>query len=58
MGKDQDQGKATLVSLLGIEAARQKAGALATQAVDRLSLYGAEAAELRALPIFLLNRES
>ena len=56
--KDQDQGKATLVSLWGIDAARQKAQALAQHAVDTLVPYGRTAAALQALPVFLLDRES
>ena len=58
VGKDQDQGKATLVSLLGVAAARQKAEMLAARAADSLASYGPAAAELRELPIFLLSREA
>jgi farnesyl diphosphate synthase len=58
VGKDQDQGKATLVSLLGIEAARAEAGRLAHQAAAALSPYGPAADDLKALPFFLLDRPS
>ena len=58
VGKDQDQGKATLVSLWGIDAARTKAQALARRAVETLAPYGQAAAALQALPPFLLDRES
>ncbi|MDE3116849.1 MAG: polyprenyl synthetase family protein [Pseudomonadota bacterium] len=58
VGKDKDQGKATLVSLLGVEAARERAEALARQAAETLAPYGKTAAALRALPPFLLRRES
>ncbi len=58
VGKDQDQGKATLVSLLGLEAARQKAETLADRAVETVAPYGPAAAQLQALARFLLTRES
>lgn len=58
VGKDQDQGKATLVSLYGVEGARAEAEKLARRAADGLAAYGAAAAELRALPMFLLDRDS
>ena len=56
VGKDQDQGKATLVSLLGIDKARQMALRLANSAAECLSPYGAAADDLRALPFLLLDR--
>jgi farnesyl diphosphate synthase len=56
VGKDQDQGKATLVSLLGVEKAQAEAARLARQAADVLSPYGQAADDLRALPFFLLDR--
>ena len=58
VGKDQEQGKATLVSLLGIDKARETAWRLADSAADRLSPYGAAADNLRALPFFLLDRNA
>ena len=58
VGKDQGQGKATLVSLLGIDAAREKADALSRHAIETLAPYGETADVLRALPPFLLRRES
>jgi farnesyl diphosphate synthase len=58
VGKDQDQGKATLVSLYGVERARQEAARLAEHAVEGLSAYGPAADDLRALPFFLLDRAS
>jgi farnesyl diphosphate synthase len=58
VGKDQEQGKATLVSLLGVEAARVEAERLARLAADALSAYGPAADDLRALPFFLLDRPS
>ncbi len=56
VGKDQAQGKATLVSLYGIDRARSEAARLAQQAADALSPYGSAADDLRALPFFLLDR--
>jgi farnesyl diphosphate synthase len=56
VGKDQDQGKATLVSLFGVDKAREKALQLAASAAERLSPYGTAADDLRALPFLLLDR--
>ena len=58
VGKDQEQGKATLVSLFGVDKARETALRLASSAADRLSPYGAAADELRALPFLLLDRSA
>jgi len=57
VGKDSTQGKATLVSLLGIEGARAKAKALADEAAGRFAGFGAEAGLLRALPYRLIDRD-
>jgi farnesyl diphosphate synthase len=56
VGKDRAQGKATLVSLYGLDKARSEAARLARAAADALSPYGPAADELRALPFFLLDR--
>lgn len=56
--KDADAGKATFVSLMGAEAARQQARALSDQAVGHLSSHGDEADLLRALARFVVERES
>jgi farnesyl diphosphate synthase len=58
VGKDQDQGKATLVSLMGIDGARAEAEKLARRAAAILAPYGNAAPELVELPMFLLDRES
>jgi farnesyl diphosphate synthase len=58
VGKDQDQGKATLVSLMGVDGARSEAETLARRAAEGLASYGPAAAELRALPMFLLDRDA
>jgi farnesyl diphosphate synthase len=58
VGKDAAQGKATLVSILGVEGAREEAGKLANRAVKLLEPYDEKARSLRELPFFLLDRES
>lgn len=58
VGKDKDQGKATLVSILGIGGARAEAEKLARRAAATLAPYGNVAPELVELPLFLLDRES
>ena len=56
VGKDAEQGKATLVSLWGVERARDEARRLAERAAGTLDGFGAEADPLRALPFLLLDR--
>jgi len=56
-GRDADKGKATFVSLLGEERARQQAGFLVNQAVEHLSGHGAEADLLRAIARFAIERD-
>ena len=58
VGKDQAQGKATLVSLRGVERARAEAERLAERASEALAPHGADADLLRALPFFLLDRRN
>lgn len=58
VGKDEAQGKATLVSLWGPERARAEAEALARNAAESLSCHGAAADLLRELPVFLLDRRN
>ena len=58
VGKDKDQGKATLVSILGIGGARAEAEKLAHRAAATLAPYGNKSPELCELPLFLLDRES
>ena len=57
VGKDEAQGKATLVSIFGVEGARAKAAELAERAASRLDGFGAAADLLRALPYRLLDRD-
>ena len=58
VGKDAEQGKATLVSLLGVDTARAHAEELARRAANAVAGYGTAAAHLQQLPLYLLNRES
>jgi len=57
VGKDKDQGKATLVSIHGIEGARAEAEKLAGRAAARLAGFGVEADLLRDLPYRLIDRD-
>jgi len=58
VGKDAEQGKATLVSLYGVDGARAEASRLADRASETLAVYGPRADDLRALPALLLDRAS
>ena len=55
--KDAEQGKATFVSLMGAEKAREQARALSEQAIGHLSNHGKEADLLRALARFIVERD-
>lgn len=57
-GKDIEQGKATLVSVYGIDGARAEAAKLAASAAQRLADDGDAAAILRELPLFIVDRKS
>jgi farnesyl diphosphate synthase len=54
--KDQGAGKATFVSVLGVERARAQSDMLAQQAVQHLEMFSDSAAPLRALASFVVNR--
>lgn len=54
--KDEDAGKATFVSLLGVEGARDKARDLAARACDSLAPYGSAADRLRGAAEFAVTR--
>ena len=58
VGKDRQRGKATFVSLLGVDAARQQARLLAQQAAAHLASFGSRAGALRDFPAFVTNRRS
>ena len=57
VNKDRDAGKATFVSLLGVERARQQANVLIDQAVGHLSNFGPEADVLRELARYVVERD-
>jgi len=56
-GRDASAGKATFVSLLGEERARQQARLLVSQAIEHLSGHGSEADLLRAIARFAIERD-
>jgi farnesyl diphosphate synthase len=56
-GQDARAGKATFVSLLGDERARQQAAVLVSQAIEHLSSHGEEADLLRAIARFAIERD-
>ena len=55
--KDDAAGKATFVSLLGLEGAKERARALVADALHVLTPYGAEADNLRDAARFVISRE-
>jgi farnesyl diphosphate synthase len=57
-GKDAAMGKATLVSLYGLERARMQAERLVTQAKGHLDAFGDKAELLRMLANFVIERRS
>jgi len=57
-GKDAGAGKATLVTLLGLDRARLQAERLAAQARDHLDPFGERAGLLRQLADFTVQRKS
>jgi farnesyl diphosphate synthase len=58
VGKDMDAGKATFVSLLGLEGAKARAAALVAEAEAALAGYGDRAANLIAAARFVIARDS
>ncbi len=58
LGKDAEAGKATFVSLLGLDAARARAAALIDEAETALAPYGAAADNLIAAARFTIARDS
>ncbi|MDF2493850.1 polyprenyl synthetase family protein [Sphingomonas sp.] len=55
--KDEGAGKETFVSLLGIDAARERCRMLVDQAIAHLRSYGPEADLLRDIARFVLSRD-
>jgi len=58
VGKDDNQGKATFVSILGLDGARDRARRLAAQAKDHLEPFGERANLLRRAADYVLERRS
>jgi len=58
VGKDADAGKATFVSLLGLDGAKRRAETLVTEACECLSVYGDDADCLRQAARFVITRQS
>lgn len=56
VNKDKIAGKATLVSVMGIDQARDHAQVLIKQAVSHLDVFDKKADHLRALAEFVINR--
>ena len=57
LGKDADAGKATFVSLLGLDRAKQRSVDLVEQAQDALAPFGAKADNLRQAARFVIARK-
>lgn len=55
--KDEAAGKATFVTLMGLERAREQATALVDQAIGHLASYGDEATLLRAIARYVVERD-
>lgn len=58
VGKDADQGKATFVSILGADRARDQANMLVQQAVDHLAIFDEKADFLRKVARYIVERRS
>lgn len=55
--KDREAGKATFVSLLGLDGAKSKAADLVAQACDGLESFGGTGDNLRQLARFIIDRD-
>ena len=58
VGKDAAAGKATFVSLLGLDEAKRRADALVAEACDALSSYNKDAETLRQVARFVISRQT
>ena len=58
VGKDAAAGKATFVSLLGLDEAKARAAALTESACDALAPYGDRAETLREAARFVISRQA
>ena len=56
VGKDSAAGKATFVSLLGLDGAKRRAADLVAEACDALAAYGDKADKLKDAARFVVNR--
>ena len=58
VGRDEQAGKATFVSIMGVDRARDQAHRLAAQAAGHLDQFGERAALLQAVATFVVERQS
>jgi farnesyl diphosphate synthase len=58
VGRDAEAGKATFVSILGLDGARKQAQALVEQAIGQLDQFGDKADLLRQVAHFVVERKS
>lgn len=58
VGKDDEAGKATFVSLLGLDEAKRRANTLMESAISHLDQYGSRADTLRDTARFVISRDS
>ena len=57
-GKDADLGKATFVSILGVERAQAQAAMLVDQAIAHLDMFGDDAELLKDVARFVIERKN
>ena len=58
LNKDAEAGKATFVSLLGVDGAKQRARELVSMASDTVSVYGERANSLQDAAAFIISRDN
>ena len=58
VNKDEDAGKATFVSFLGVERAREQADILTDQAIKHLEIFGEKSNLLKNLAEFVVHRRN
>ena len=57
-GSDETRGKVTFPALMGLDASRAKLRELVHQATEALAVLGEEAAPLRLLAEYIVERDS
>ncbi len=57
VGKDNDHDKATFVSILGMDGAKNKANSLCEKAIEELAIFGEKAHILRQVCHFVIDRK-